>query len=109
LLVDFLLRGFEVPQYSPLAIISKNATQLLALKPKLINSGPKLFAARVGVLFSSLILISTLFGLKTLAITFAGIFGVCAFLEAAFGFCVACQIYPFIYRLFYESKLNVIK
>ena len=109
LLVDFLLRGFEFSKYSPFAIISRKVTQLLGIKPKHINAGPKIFAARIGIIFSLLILVSTLLGLNAVAITFTGIFGVCAFLEAVFGFCVACQIYPLLYKLFYETKLNVIK
>jgi hypothetical protein len=109
LLVDFLLRGLELSQYSPFAIVSKKITQMQKLKPKLINAGPKIFAARIGVFFSFSILVSALFNFNTLAITFAGIFGVCALLEAAVGFCLACQIYPILYKLYYESKLNVIK
>ena len=106
LLVDFLLRAVELPQYSLFAIISKKLVQVLSLKPKLINAGTKIFAARIGLFFNVAILVSALFGLNTLSLSLVGIFGICAFLEAAFGFCVACQIYPLIYKLFYHSKLN---
>jgi hypothetical protein len=109
LLIDFLLRGLELSQYSPFAIISKKVTQLLAIKPKLINAGPKVFAARIGVFFSASILLAATLGFNTTALVLTGIFGICAFLEAAIGFCVACQIYPLLYKLYYESKLNVIK
>ncbi|MBP6661907.1 MAG: DUF4395 family protein, partial [Paludibacter sp.] len=34
------------------------------------------------------------------------IFGICAFLESAFGFCIACEIYPLIYKFTYRSKLS---
>jgi len=109
LLVDFLFRAIELPQYSILAITSKKFVQIFSLKPKFINAGTKIFAARIGLFFNVAILVSVLFGLNTLALSLVGVFGICAFLEAAFGFCVACQIYPFIYKLFYQSKLNVIK
>ncbi len=109
LLADFLMRAVELPKYSVLAIVSQKLVQLLSLKPKLINAGTKIFAARVGLVFSVAILVSAVFGLQTLSFVLVGVFGICAFLEAAFGFCVACQIYPFIYKLLYHVKLNVIK
>jgi hypothetical protein len=34
------------------------------------------------------------------------VFGVCAFLESAFGLCIACEIYPFVYKFTYRSKLS---
>lgn len=107
LLIDFLLRGLELSQYSPVALLSKKIVK--KLKPKIINAGPKIFAARIGAFFGISILLSALTGLNALAITLAGIFGTCAFLEAAFGFCIACEVYPFVYKLFNESKLNSIE
>ncbi|MFT3754219.1 MAG: DUF4395 domain-containing protein [Paludibacter sp.] len=109
LLVDFLFRAIELPQYSVLTIISQKLVRLFSIKPKLINAGTKIFAARIGLLFNVAILVSALLGLQNLSIILVGIFGFCAFLESAFGFCLACQIYPFVYKLLYQSKLNVIK
>jgi hypothetical protein len=40
------------------------------------------------------------------ALTLAGLLGLFSFLEAAFGFCVACEIYPFVYRLLYKVKFQ---
>ena len=105
LFLDFFLRSAEFSKYSPLAFVSVYIAGLLKLKPKLVNAGPKLFAARIGVLFNAGILLAVLFGSNTLAITLTAVFGACAFLEGVFAFCVACQIYPFVYRLFYDSKL----
>ena len=104
LLIDFLLRGLELSQYSLLAIISKKMNQILSINPKPINAGPKIFAARIGVFFSLSILLSSAVGLNALAFSLVGIFGICAFLEASIGFCLACEIYPFVYKLFYNSK-----
>lgn len=110
LLVDFLARGFERPQWSLLARLSKFILLTFKVKPLLINAGPKIFAARIGLLFSLLITLSVLFGLDITAIIFTAVFGVCAFLEAAFNYCVACKLYPFFYKIVYQSdykKLNV--
>jgi hypothetical protein len=109
LLVDFLLRSVELSNYSPLAIVSRKLLQALSIKPKMINAGPKIFAARIGLFFNVAILLSVLAGLNALSFVLVAIFGICAFLEAAFSFCIACEVYPLVYRLFYHSKLNVTK
>lgn len=109
LLIDFLLRGAELSKYSPLAQLSKFLLKTFNVAKKPINAGPKIFAARIGVVFSAGILLFTLLDLPTAALIFTAIFGVCAFLEAAFSFCVACQIYPFVYKFTYQSKIEKLK
>jgi len=105
LLFDFILRSAELSKYSPFSSISRQTIKAFDLTSKQINAGPKIFAARIGVVFNIAILISTLSGFNVLALIFTSIFGICAFLEGVFGFCIACQIYPLVYKLFYESKL----
>jgi hypothetical protein len=109
LLIDFFFRGLEKPQFSPLAILSKFLLKSLNVKPLPINAGPKIFAARIGVIFAVLILGSELAGLPVTALVFTGIFGLCAFLEAAFSFCVACKIYPLFYKLVYQTDFKKMK
>jgi len=103
LLIDFVLRGMELSRYSPFSIISIKIVKLLGIKPKIINAGPKLFAARIGVFFSFAIFVSSFTGFDILTYILTGIFGVCAFLEEFFGYCVACKIYPFVYRVLYST------
>ena len=43
---------------------------------------------------------------KILALVIAGTLGLFSFLEAAFGLCVACEIYPLVYRLVYSRKAD---
>lgn len=108
LVVDFLARGLEYPKWSLLAQLSKRILSVLQVKPKLVNAGPKLFAARVGLLFSVLVAISSIAGWDVAALVIALIFGICAFLEAAIGFCVACRIYPFLYKFIYQRPVTKI-
>lgn len=105
LVVDFLARGLEYPKWSLLAQLSKRILSVLQVKPKLVNAGPKLFAARVGLLFSVLVAISSIARWDVAALVIALIFGICAFLEAAVGFCVACKIYPFLYKFIYQRPV----
>jgi len=109
LVADFFVRSIEKPQYSPLAIISKFILKRLKVNPQLINAGPKIFAARIGLLFAVLVSLSVVFGLGTTAIIFTVIFGICALLEAAIGFCVACRIYPVVYKLIYQNSSAINK
>ncbi len=108
LVLDFLARGFEKPEYSLLARVSKFLLTALKVRPQLINAGPKIFAARVGLLFSVLVIATALPGWNTIALVITLLFGVCAFLEAAIGFCVACKLYPFVYKLTYQKPVDKI-
>jgi hypothetical protein len=102
LAIDFLMRSGNLSRYSPIGFSSRNIIQLLSLEELLINAGPKIFAARIGFIFSLLILITILLNFFWLALGIACILGLFSFLEAVFGFCVACEIYPFFYRLLYQ-------
>ena len=102
--IDFYLRSSNLSQYSIIAILSKNILKFLPLEPRPINAGPKIFAARIGLLFSISILVTFLLGFDTASLVIAAILGLCAFLESAFGFCVACEVYPFVYKFLYKEK-----
>jgi len=109
LTLDFLLRATDNSKYSPIAKLSVAIVKYSKIESSNINAGPKLFAARIGLLFSSLILISTVLNASVLALSFTAILGFFSFLEAAFSFCVACEIYPFIYKLLYRQKFDGLK
>jgi len=93
---DFCIRGFWQPKYSLFAAISRKIIALLKVKPVVVDAAPKIFAARIGCLFSCLLIACWLFNLNAAALIIGLMFAVCALLEAAFRFCVACKMYPFI-------------
>jgi hypothetical protein len=101
---DFFLRAFNYGQYSLIAVSSRNIVKYFQIDQNLINAGPKIFAARIGLLLSSLIVLSFLLNLTVLAYSVAGILAFFSLLESAFGLCVACEIYPFLYRLLYGVR-----
>jgi len=107
LLIDFLLRSFQLSKFSPLAIISKFIVDKFGIKKQIINAGPKIFASRIGVIFNVAIICAFLLGFETFTVVLASIFAFCAFLEAVFSFCVACKIYPFIYKLTIKSTVSL--
>ncbi len=96
---DFLMRSINLSKFSPMAYLSKKIVKLLQLKKNLINAGPKIFAARIGLLVSSAICIFSLIGFNLTALVLAAVLALFSFLETAFEYCVACEIYPHLNRL----------
>lgn len=106
LFIDFLLRSTEYSKYSLIGFFSKSIVKYLSLNHNLINAGPKIFAARIGSILSSLIILTFFLGFYLPAFALAGILGLFSFLEAAFGLCVACEIYPLIYKFLYKVRFQ---
>jgi hypothetical protein len=103
---DFYLRTADLAKYSLVAIFSKKIARYLQVKELLINAGPKIFAARIGLILSGLIIILYILNAKIPALVIAGILGLFSLLEAAFGLCVACEIYPYVYRFLYSRNAD---
>ena len=83
---DFFIRGFTNLPISPLRRAARAQARILRLKPKMINAGPKIFAAKI-------ITILSFTGLTTAAKILAEILVLMAGLEAFLGICVGCHIY----------------
>lgn len=94
--VDLLIRGFLKSDLSFYSFISKKLLQLLNIKPVMINAGPKKFAAKIGFIFCCIISLFYFSGMPMVSFIFGAMLLFFAFLEAAFGFCVACQLYPYM-------------
>ena len=95
--IDFFIRGFLDPKYSPYGAISKSILYIFKAEPLMVNAGPKIFAARVGFIFCCLTALSWVLNFEKLSLIIGSIFIFFAALEAIFKFCLACRIYPFIH------------
>ncbi len=93
---DLFIRGFINPSYSFYSFISRYFIQMLNIKPVMTNAGPKIFAAKIGFGFCSIISLFHFWNMPAVCIIFASMLLFFAFLEAALGFCVACQMYPYM-------------
>ena len=98
LAVDFLLRSTGLSIYSPLGLMSRRIVLALDINKSQINAGPKIFAARLGLFMTTLIALLMVFNATWTAFLLAGILALFSFLEAAFSICVACEIYPYLYK-----------
>ncbi|MFA6400078.1 MAG: DUF4395 domain-containing protein [Salinivirgaceae bacterium] len=104
--IDFFFRATPYSKYSLVGITSRTIVKHLPFEIQLINAGPKIFAARIGLLFTALIILSALFSLVTASLVIAGVLALFSLLEGAFGICIACIIYPYIYKLTYRAKFS---
>lgn len=94
--LDFLLRNLFEGRFNPIILVNRYITESVLLKINLINAGPKIFAARIGLILSGISLILSLFTLEHAVLVPVVILGFFSFLEGVFGICVACKLYPFV-------------
>jgi hypothetical protein len=95
----FAIGAFKGPQFTPYAFIYKTI-----VKPRLKGEvpteevKPPQFAQKVGLLFALVALVGAVTGLDLVfTIAVAGALGA-AFLNAAFNFCLGCEIYLLLLR-----------
>lgn len=95
----FAIGAFKGPQFTPYAFIYKTI-----VKPRLKGEvpteevKPPQFAQKVGLLFAVTAIIGAATGIDLLfAVAVAGALGA-AFLNAAFNFCLGCEIYLLLLR-----------
>ena len=96
LLVDFYIRAFTRLTYSPLSWLAHKFVLATGTKAILINKAPKVFAARVGLLFTFIITTASLLGFSVLAFIVASTLVLFAFLECGLNFCTGCWVYTFL-------------
>jgi hypothetical protein len=96
LAVDFFIKGFIGLRKSPFTLLLRYILSALKVGVKPVNAGPKVFAAKIGFLFSLSVFVLLYFGFGGYGVLLSVMLGFFAFLEAAFGFCVACKIYGWL-------------
>ncbi|HYX08649.1 MAG TPA: DUF4395 domain-containing protein [Bacteroidales bacterium] len=102
LAADFLLRTYQKGKYSLVAFLSRTTVAGLRLSPATINAGPKVFAAKIGLFMITAAWFAWFMNYHIAAMIISGIVVLFAFLEFAFGICVACKIYPVYKKMFYK-------
>ena len=102
LTADFFMRGFTRLKYSPLSYLSSQMANTLQLDKKIIDKAPKIFAARIGFIFSLAISVLLLLNFNTAALITGGILVVFASLEMALAICMGCILYTYLVLPFYK-------
>ena len=95
----FAIGAFKGPQFTPYASIYKTI-----VKPRLKGEvpteevQPPQFAQKVGLLFALVAIVGALLGIDALVIGAVSMALGAAFLNAAFNFCLGCEIYLLLLR-----------
>jgi len=91
--LDYFIRAFLKVEYSPLRFVALSISNMLKLKPKLIDKAPKVFTSRLGIicLFTAAILFNL--GLTTASIGITIMASSLFLLDALNIVCVGCLIY----------------
>jgi len=101
-LVDFIIRVFVNPRFSPTLIIGRLIVRNQV--PEYVDARPKKFAWMIGVTLSA-----TMFLFMVVVNSYSPVTGIVClicllflFFESAFGICLGCKFYP----LFFKEKIQ---
>ncbi len=104
LAIDFYFRAFTKTKFTPLSWISTQLVKAFRLKPHWIDKAPKIFAARIGLSLSVLMLLSAIMGFNIAMISIGAVLMFFAFLECGINFCAGCWVYTYIVLPIYNDK-----
>ncbi len=96
LLFDFSVRALRMRNLSPFVFLAGIIMEIFHISAHLCDEAPKRFALYLGVGIVMLFTLLYLLGFSFSASILVGILLICAFLEAAFDYCIGCKIYYFI-------------
>ena len=96
LVVDFIIRAFTRLNYSPLSYVAHHFVKVIGTQPVLIDKAPKVFAARIGLILTSITTMGALLQWPLLAYISGSVLVLFAFLECGLNFCMGCWLYTFV-------------
>ena len=95
----FAIGAFKGPQFTPYAFVYKKAVKpLLKGEVPTEEVKPPQFAQKVGLLFALVAIVGALLGIDALVVGAVAMALGAAFLNAAFNFCLGCEIYLLLLR-----------
>lgn len=103
LMADFFIRAFTEIKFSPINFASHYMSHALNLPIRMIDKAPKVFAARLGFLMTTVIAGLFIFSFKIASVVVAGILIFFASLEFLLTVCVGCMIYTYMVLPFYKK------
>jgi len=99
ILMDFMLRNILEGKLNPVSRINQYIIEVIHISSHMINAGPKIFAARVGLILSFLSTVFFLLANTFMSSMIIAILLLFAFLESALNYCIACKLYPYFLPL----------
>jgi hypothetical protein len=98
--IDFLIRLYGNKSYSPVHQLSKIIKKAFSLKTQMTDAGAKRLAAIFGLVFNVMMVAEYYLNLEIAIYVTAFIWLLCSYLEILFSYCVACQIYTIIKKVY---------
>ena len=102
-LFDFFARSYQIKSISLFSKIATKIGSILNLESQRIDKAPKIFASRLGFVFSLLIVAFNLFGLLQTSYFVSGILILFATMECILNFCIGCYIYSWFVLPIYKK------
>jgi len=99
LVYDFFVRAFFIPKLSLLGALANVLVKLFKVAYKPTDRGPKRFAAGMGLVFVTTMLIAAILGWVVLLAPLAIVLCIFACLESFAGLCVGCYFYNGLQRV----------
>lgn len=96
LVLDFFIRAFTKLSYSPLSYLAHLFVKLMGTREVLIDKAPKVFAARIGLILTSITTLGALLHWPLLAYISGNVLVLFAFLECGLNFCMGCWVYSYL-------------
>lgn len=96
LLSDFFIRAFTKLRYSPISFASRSMVNALNLGFKKTDKAPKIFAARIGFVFTLAISVLFLLEAGTTTYVVAGVLVFFSTLEFVLAICMGCILYTYV-------------
>jgi hypothetical protein len=101
----FALGAFAGPRFQPYGLVFRQlVAPRLAPPTEREDAAPVKFAQAVGLVFALVGVVGFAAGLTSLGFAAAAFALAAAFLNAAFGFCLGCEMYLLLHRLFPQKR-----
>jgi len=104
LAVDFFIRAFTGLNHSPLSYLASLIIKVIGTQTVLIDKAPKVFAARIGFVFTLVTALGALLHWPLLAYISGSVLVLFAFLECGLNFCMGCWVYTFVVYPLFRKK-----
>ena len=104
LAVDFFIRAFTKLSYSPLSYLASLSVKVIGAQTVLIDKAPKVFAARIGLLFTMVTALGALLHWPLVAYLSGSVLVLFAFLECGLNFCMGCWVYTIVVYPLFRKK-----
>lgn len=94
--IDFIIRVFFGVKYSIICASIKFTLKFGNFEPQMVNAGPKKFAAKIGLLFTTLMSLAHILNFENFSLSLGVISLIAVGAEAVFGYCVACKLHQYL-------------